>query len=231
MRHKLCTDSLSYGDILGEWGVKFVAPNPFITQGRRTAFFICPRCNKEFENIPYLVLKGKIKSCCFHKRGNVNLRIREIWAGMKARVSNPKKESYPNYGGRGITVCDEWIDFYNFQEWALSSGYEDSLTLDRIDNDFGYSPKNCRWTTLALQAQNRRSTVWWTIDGQKMTMWDASKYLNVPNGTIRMWSSGRTRIPQPIYDRTTSITRRGEEILPNLKIRPIDYRAKTYDYS
>jgi hypothetical protein len=223
---KSCVRSLSYGDTFGDHGVKFVAPNPFKVTGRRTAFFLCPRCNKEFDNIPYLVLKGKIKSCCRYKRGHVNLRIKEIWAGMKARVFNPKRKSYANYGGRGITVCDAWLDFYNFQEWALRSGYRDDLTLDRVDNDSGYTPKNCRWATWSLQGQNKRSTVWWTVDGKKMTMLGAANYLKIPNGTVQMWSRGKTRVPQHIYDRITSITRRGEELLPTLKIRPIDYRVQ-----
>lgn len=78
---------------------------------------------------------------------------------MKQRCLNPNLAAYKNYGARGILVCEEWMEFVPFYEWAKESGYKPSLTLDRIDVDGDYEPSNCRWITLAEQQINKRTNV------------------------------------------------------------------------
>lgn len=98
---------------------------------------------------------------------------------MKARCFNPNAISYPNYGGKGITICDEWLTFPPFRDWAMSHGYDDALTIDRIDNSKGYSPSNCRWATVTEQANNRRTSHFVTYNGETLTLIQWARKLNV----------------------------------------------------
>ena len=101
------------------------------------------------------------------KHGGRKTRLYRIWDNMKSRCSNPTKGNYKEYGGRGIKVCEEWLhDFAAFRDWALANGYDDALTIDRIDNDKGYSPDNCRWITQAEQNRNQRTNHMVTYHGE-----------------------------------------------------------------
>ena len=109
---------------------------------------------------------GCLRSDNFQKLGNArkkehtDSRQYNIWRSMKQRCHNPNNARYKDYGGRGITVCDEWLNsFEAFYKWSLSSGYRDDLSIDRIDNDKGYFPENCRWATAVEQYHNKRNTV------------------------------------------------------------------------
>lgn len=139
------------------------------------------------------LLSGKSRSCgcgqreaakkvCgdnFRTHGGSKERLYKIWAGMHKRCYNKNATNYKDYGGRGITVCDSWHKFEPFQEWSLSHGYNDSLSIDRIDNELGYSPENCRWTVRVAQANNRRTSKMYTIDGETHTLKEWSNIFGV----------------------------------------------------
>lgn len=99
-----------------------------------------------------------------------NTRLYRIWKQMKTRCYNQNTDDWKDYGGRGITVCQEWLDdFLNFYNWSLENGYNNVLTLDRIDVNGEYKPSNCRWSTAKHQANNKRSNHLITIDGETRT--------------------------------------------------------------
>ena len=109
------------------------------------------------------------QSCgCYNKEilKNVNsthrmsyTKLYKVWQGMKTRCYNEKFLYYKNYGGRGIKICNEWLNnFEIFYIWAINNGYKENLTIDRINNDGNYEPSNCRWITRAEQNRNQRKT-------------------------------------------------------------------------
>ena len=103
-------------------------------------------------------MTGKKISANDTKHGGCGTKLYQVWKSMRQRCTNPNNKDYPDYGGKGITVCDEWQDFGVFRDWALMNGYREGLSIDRIDTTEGYSPSNCRWTNVGTQAWNRRHT-------------------------------------------------------------------------
>lgn len=97
-------------------------------------------------------------------------RLYKIWQGMRNRCYRENNASYPSYGGRGIKLCEEWQRYENFEHWALSAGYEPTLTVDRIDVNGDYAPDNCRWITMKLQAYNRRDNHRLAFHGENLTI-------------------------------------------------------------
>lgn len=118
-------------------------------------------------------------------------RLYGIWCGMIQRCENPMRDSYANYGGRGIEVCDEWHDFANFVDWSRSNGYASNLTIDRIDNDEGYRPGNCRWADLRTQARNKRSNVNLSVLGETKTAKEWAEETGISEFTVYWWISNK----------------------------------------
>ena len=112
------------------------------------------------------------------KHGCHGTRLYRIWAHMKARCLDPDSDVYSYYGGRGISICEDWKNsFSNFYQWAMSNGYSTELTIDRIDVNGNYEPNNCRWVTRKEQNRNMRSNVFLSFNGETLCLKDlASKY-------------------------------------------------------
>lgn len=113
-------------------------------------------------------------------------RIKNIRSGMLQRCENPKDKSFPHYGGRGISVCEEWHDPKQFEKWALSHGYADNLSIDRIDNEKGYEPSNCRWATNKEQANNKRDNNRIIAFGISHTTKEWSELLGMDRKTLKL---------------------------------------------
>lgn len=159
--------------------------------------------------------RGKIKSCgCYgeevrrksHKKhGMYNSRIYKIWLHMKERCFNKNCSSYNCYGRRGITVCEEWLDFTAFCKWAFCNGYSDNLTIDRIDNDKGYCPNNCRWVTRSENSK-RASQRLIEIDGviKNISEWCACSGASTTTMGRRMQNGGMDSVKEYIREKLKS---------------------------
>lgn len=112
---------------------------------------------------------------------------------MKQRTMNPKCRAYKNYGGRGIGICDEWLNFEPFCEWAISNGWRKGLDLDRVDNDGPYSPQNCRWVDRRTNVNNRRRTVLLNVNGKEMPLTFWAETIGCDRTLITGWVKTRGR--------------------------------------
>lgn len=134
--------------------------------------------------------RGSTRSCgCIRaKKCEYRTQLSGVLRMIKQRCNDPTSKHYKNYGARGISVCDEWSGkggISNFVEWAMQSGYSPGLTIDRIDNDKGYSPDNCRWATMKEQSNNKGNNIRITINGETKTLTQWCEHYNVPYDNVR----------------------------------------------
>lgn len=152
-------------------------------------------CGNTITVLGYNLRNGNTKSCgCLqkeiaakrqYKHGQTGSRLFVAWVHMKQRCSNPNDHAYNYYGGRGIKVCDEWAnDFQAFQDWAMSHGYSDKLTIDRIDVNGDYCPENCRWITIQEQQKNKRDNTTVLFNGHCKTVGDWAREFNCFPGSV-----------------------------------------------
>lgn len=113
--------------------------------------------------------------------------LNKIWRSMRRRCNNQSSSSYQQYGGRGISVCDEWDNFETFYYWAISNGWIEGLSIDRIDNNRGYSPDNCRFASVKEQARNRTNNVSITVNGITKLQIEWAEILDLSDSTISNW--------------------------------------------
>jgi hypothetical protein len=203
-------NAITPGARFGRWtALELVEFRPFPC-GKKHPFRVCQcDCGTVQWVNQYNLLSGKTESCgCLQaeitekrslKHGNARrkktTRAYRIWNGMIKRCSNSKMPSYKNYGGRGITVCNRWLD--SFENFLVDMGEPTAdLTLDRLDNDGSYCKENCAWRTPIDQARNRRNTIRWTFNGLTLTLSEWAEKVGISQKSLdaryrRGWSIER----------------------------------------
>lgn len=152
-------------------------------------------CGNHVEVLRTNLKSGATSSCgCIRKEAVAKLkyshgmcgeRIYQTWQNMKSRCLCKNSSEYKNYGGRGITVCNDWLDFNPFYDWAINSGYNDNLTIERIDVNGNYEPSNCKWIPSEEQCLNKTNTRRITINGNTKSLSEWAKYYGIPYDILR----------------------------------------------
>lgn len=141
-----------------------------------------------------------------YKHGETHTRLFKIWSSMHERCERQKHVYFNDYGGRGITVCEEWNDYIRFAEWARNNGYSDNLTIDRIDVDGNYEPSNCRWVTEKEQHSNTRRNRKIEYNGNTYTLTQLAERIGMNKTTLKerlnMGWSVKDAVEKPIRLRT-----------------------------
>lgn len=171
-------------------------------------------CGKEVNVLPYQ-FKGESVKSCGHLRAKAgvadgrslrNPKLYAIWHQMIERCENKDHKWYYRYGGRGIMVCDEWKDYCNFEKWVESvGGKPDGTSIDRIDNDKGYYPENCRWATQRQQTRNQSRNIMIEFNGKNQSLADWAdelgiKWVTLHNRYVRGWSVERM-LTEPVHSK------------------------------
>ena len=139
------------------------------------------------------------------KRDKKRYTLGRVWNCMTQRCLNPNNPSFNSYGGRGITVCREWLTFQNFYDWSIRYGYRKGLSIERIDNNKGYFPTNCKWATRLEQANNTRTNLNIEFDGKTQTLSQWARELRIDKGTLAYrikvgWELDRVFKTKPLHE-------------------------------
>ncbi len=181
-------------DLVGERFGKLLVVGMAENIGKNTSWLCRCDCGVEKPVLTYNLQAGKSLSCgCVRgvKIGDFarthsgsGTKIYAIYKGMKQRCNNDKNPAYKWYGGKGVCICTQWLEsFEAFREWAISNGFKDGLSIDRINPDGGYNPGNCRWITMKKQANNKLNSMFIVIDDEKFTIaeWAERSKSNKPS--------------------------------------------------
>ena len=148
-------------------------------------------CGNERIVQPSGVKSGRVISCgCYNKEvitkhGLDGTKLYHVLLAMKNRCYSPKSNSYQNYGARGITIHEEWLDNpQSFVDWSLQNGYKEGLSIDRINNDGNYEPDNCRWVEKIVQANNTRTNLYIEYNGETKTLSEWAAQYGIKMGTL-----------------------------------------------
>ena len=163
---------------------------------------------------------GRAKICRHITNGIKDNRINKIFNGMVYRCYNENEKSYKRYGYRGIKICKQWIENpQSFEKWSIENGYNDTLTIDRIDNDGDYCPENCRWISLEENARYKSTTMIINVDGVKMTGRDWAKKLGLCHNRINIYRNKYG------YENTVNFIRKAIKCgIPKLNAKESYYR-------
>ena len=177
-------------EVIGHWQYLGELPKPN-KSGARMLILKCLGCGKIYHVQLSNLTHSKTKMChacaikhIFTKHNLSSNKLYTVFKDMHKRCEYEKDYKYPNYGGRGIKVCEEWQEYEPFSEWAKNNGYTDELTLDRIDNNGDYSPNNCRWATYKEQALNTRTNHFIEFCGEIKTLSQWADELGINRSTL-----------------------------------------------
>lgn len=183
-------------DIKGQRFGRLVAVEKSPNKRGRTAWKCVCDCGNEIIVTTTDLRRGHTRSCgCIHSErmhgnkmrethGDTHTSLYKTWSAMKQRTSNPKTINYELYGGKGVGVCEKWLKYENFKAWATENGYEEGLTLDRIDGNGDYCPENCRWVDWETQQNNRCNNRLITFNGKTQTMSQWAREIGIKPRTL-----------------------------------------------
>lgn len=144
--------------------------------GKRQKKFCCYECYWKYKALHKI---GSHIKYDFLETTTKDSKIYSIWSSILRRCYNKNQKCYERYGGRGITICNDWKDFKNFYDWAINNGYKDGLSIERINVNGNYCPENCTWITMKEQAKNKTNTIWVEYNGKSLILKDVANLENV----------------------------------------------------